>query len=74
MLAGQVAVAEEDGEATQRQLTHSYCCIDYPRFIDMLQVPPATPLHTLECVRQTQPLHCCVHAVWHIRMKNEACE
>lgn len=38
MLAGQVAVTEEDGEATQRQLTHSYCCVDYPRFIDMLQL------------------------------------
>jgi hypothetical protein len=38
MLAGQVSVAEDDPEATQRQLTHSYCCIDYPRFIDMLQV------------------------------------
>lgn len=33
-----MAVTEEEGEATQRQLTHSYCCIDYPRFIDMLQV------------------------------------
>ncbi len=38
MLAGQTAVTEEEGEATQRHLTHSYCCIDYPRFIDMLQV------------------------------------
>ena len=38
MLAGQTAVTEEEGEATQRHLTHSYCCIDYPRFVDMLQV------------------------------------
>ncbi len=44
MLAGQTAVTEEEGEATQRHLTHSYCCIDYPRFVDMLQVSDRGPL------------------------------
>ena len=39
MLAGQTAVAADgEGEAAQKHHTHSYCCIDYPRFIDTLQV------------------------------------
>ena len=43
MLAGQDAVVvTEDGDGAPKQHTHSYCCLDYPSFVDVVQArhPP----------------------------------
>lgn len=38
MLAGQDAmVVTEDGDGAPKQHTHSYCCLDYPSFVDVVQ-------------------------------------
>lgn len=33
-----MAQEEEEGDAVPKQHTHSYCCLDYPAIVDVVQV------------------------------------